>query len=150
MFQFVYTSTETDAFSGPDLVRLLKKSRHNNDQLGIPGMLLYHNGSFRQALEGEESVVRQIDRSYRRDPRHSGMVVLHAASTESPWTFRLVHGVSQPGCDWRPCDRGYSRFLESPLTAAHFAANPPLAKKLCWSLKVAPKGGTPLEKGATR
>jgi len=150
MFRLVYTSTETDAFSGPDLVRLMKKSRHNNDQLGITGMLLYHNGSFLQALEGEESAVRQLTDRIAGDPRHSGMVVLHAASAENRDFPDWSMGFHNLGAIGIPAIEGYSRFLESPLTAAHFAANPPLAKKLLLEFKSSPQGSTPLGKGATR
>ena len=135
MFQLVYSSTETDPFSGPDLVRLLKKSRQNNEKRGVTGMLLYHNGSFLQALEGEEADVRSLADRIAADPRHREMVVLHAARVKlrdfPDWSmgFHNLGAIGIHAID------GDSRFLESPLTAAHFAANPAFAKKLLWEFR---------------
>lgn len=149
MFQLVYTSMETDSFSGPDLVRLLKKSRQNNERLGVTGMLLYHNGSFLQALEGEEPVVRQLVDLIATDPRHSGVVVLHATSMEARDFPDWSMGFHNLGAIGVPAIEGFSGFLESPLTAAHFAANPPLAKRLLLEFKSNLKRPAQVAKGAS-
>jgi hypothetical protein len=148
MFQLVYTSTETDPFSGPDLVRLLKKSRHNNEKLGITGMLLYHNGSFLQALEGVESSVRRLADRIAVDPRHTGVVTLYTATVEKPDFPDWSMGFHNLGAIGVPEIKGYSRFLESPLSAEHFAANPAMAKKLLLEFKSNLKRVPPLAKGA--
>jgi Sensors of blue-light using FAD len=76
MFRLVYVSSATQLFSKTDLLDLLVKAREKNHRLGITGMLLYKDGDFMQALEGEEAVVRELFARVERDPRHDGIVVL--------------------------------------------------------------------------
>lgn len=57
MIQLVYMSAALWRPTRSDLVTLLAKARQNNSQLGVTGMLLYHDGSFMQVLEGEEPAV---------------------------------------------------------------------------------------------
>lgn len=70
MHCIVYISGETARLGRPDLDTLLEQSRERNQQLGITGLLLYHHGNFMQILEGEETDIRQVFESIRRDPRH--------------------------------------------------------------------------------
>jgi hypothetical protein len=138
MFQLVYASSEAASFSAAAMARLLHESRRNNEKLGVTGMLLYHNGSFLQALEGEEEAVRQLSDRIAVDPRHRGVAVLHAAPVQArdfpDWSLGFHH----LGAIGVPAIEGYSRFLESPLTAEHFAAHPSLAKRLLLEFKSAP------------
>lgn len=76
MFRLVYVSSATQLFSQADLLDLLVKAREKNQRLGITGMLLYKDGDFMQALEGEEAVVRELFACIERDPRHDGTIVL--------------------------------------------------------------------------
>jgi len=55
--RIVYVSAETEPFTHEAIRKLLLKARHNNAEKGITGMLLYHQGSFLQLLEGEQSAV---------------------------------------------------------------------------------------------
>ena len=52
VFQLVYASRAAQPFTDAELVELLTRSRQKNDRLDVTGMLLYHDGSFIQALEG--------------------------------------------------------------------------------------------------
>lgn len=71
MIHLVYASASSHEFGDEELVALLEKSRKNNRDIGVTGMLLYVEGSFFQVLEGEESVVDGLYRTICRDERHS-------------------------------------------------------------------------------
>jgi hypothetical protein len=60
MYQVFYSSAALVPFSDAELTDLLAVSRANNLRLGVTGMLLYHDGSFLQALEGEETIVERL------------------------------------------------------------------------------------------
>lgn len=70
MIQITYISSETRPMLQEDLDDILCKSRKNNIELGITGMLLYANKTFIQILEGEEKSVNDLLRRIKKDPRH--------------------------------------------------------------------------------
>jgi uncharacterized membrane protein (DUF373 family) len=70
MIQVTYISSETRPMTQVDLSDILSKSRKNNIDLGITGMLLYGNKTFVQTLEGEEKKVNELISKIRRDNRH--------------------------------------------------------------------------------
>ena len=78
MFHLVYASTAVKAFSSEALLVLLQRSRAKNARLDITGFLLYKNGSFMQALEGEETVVRDLFATIAKEPRHRDILTLVA------------------------------------------------------------------------
>ena len=71
MIQLVYASAATKTFTPEALRLLLGKARARNATFGVTGMLLYHNGSFLQVLEGPEAGVDRILASILKDPRHT-------------------------------------------------------------------------------
>jgi hypothetical protein len=77
MHQIVYTSAATERFSSADLERLLLGARKRNRMLGVSGMLVFHAGTFLQALEGEKRAVSEIFASIASDRRHDNIAVLH-------------------------------------------------------------------------
>ena len=72
----VYVSHAEGEMSDAELERILEVSRRNNARDGITGALLHRDGSFMQALEGEESAVRAAYERIARDGRHGGVLVL--------------------------------------------------------------------------
>jgi hypothetical protein len=60
LFQIVYASTASESFDRSALKDMLKGSVRRNAQAGITGLLLYKDGCFLQALEGEEPVVKAL------------------------------------------------------------------------------------------
>jgi Sensors of blue-light using FAD len=130
MIQLVYVSSSVKPFSDNELLQLLEKSRRNNDKLGITGMLLYKNGDFMQALEGDEVQVRALSAQIARDPRHKDVSTLldgPCVTREFPdWSmgFRNLTGMD-------PLDvPGYSTFLDSPLRSLAFTNSPALCREL--------------------
>lgn len=66
MIQITYISSETRPMLQADLDDILSKSRKNNIELGITGMLLYGNKTFIQILEGDEKSVDSLLRKIKK------------------------------------------------------------------------------------
>ena len=112
IFQLGYVSAATVDFSADDLIELLTKARVNNAKLGVTGMLLCHEGSFIQILEGEQSAVEKLYRHIAKDTRHAEtMLLFRATATErafDQWTMGF-HRLSR---DTGANPPGLNRFLE--------------------------------------
>jgi hypothetical protein len=135
MFSLVYVSSATLPFSMAELLDLLARCRENNARLGVTGMLLYKDGNFMQALEGEETTVRALYARIARDPRHRNALLLlqgHREDRQFPeWTM----GFRDLGSAEAVATPGYSEFLNAPLTGEEFAADPSRAQKLLLTFK---------------
>ncbi len=125
MFFLVYVSSAARPFSGKDLRVLLETCRKNNAELGVTGMLLYKDGNFMQALEGDEGAVRGLYERIAADPRHGGEITLQQGFAEgrqfSDWSMGF-HDLDSPEAR---SDPGYSEFLNAPSPAASSPATPP-------------------------
>jgi Sensors of blue-light using FAD len=93
MHQIVYTSSAKQEFSVSDLKKLLAGARRRNNSVGVTGMLIFHDGTFLQALEGEHRAVNEIFASIGNDPRHGPLTVLH----RGPGPEQRVFGESSMG-----------------------------------------------------
>ena len=80
--QLVYISAAEHEFSEKELKQLLAKARENNESLGITGMLLFHEGSFIQALEGNKKSVEKLYEKIGQDQRHSETRVIFRGELE--------------------------------------------------------------------
>ena len=80
--QLVYISAAEHDFTEKELQELLTKARQNNQGLGITGMLLFHQGSFIQALEGEKETVEKLYEKIGRDTRHTETRVIFRGERE--------------------------------------------------------------------
>ena len=74
--RIVYASTATHACSDEELAQLLEKSRSNNKESGITGMLVYHEDSFLQLIEGPGPALNHLFGKLRADSRHTKVVLL--------------------------------------------------------------------------
>lgn len=117
----VYASLATQPFSHDEILDLLATAKRNNGVHGITGMLLYHDGCFMQAIEGEPDQVDSLFDRIKKDRRHKMVIIVH----EERSTRRAF-------ADWRmgfsyltkPDDeisgytledlKGYSNFLDRP------------------------------------
>lgn len=82
MVQLLYASAAQHRFTADELAELLQRARARNQANGVSGVLLYHEGSFLQVLEGPEEAV---DATYARielDKRHGRVLVLQRAPIE--------------------------------------------------------------------
>ena len=120
VYFLVYVSAAQTWFSPTELQALLHGSRARNEAAGITGMLLYKDGNFMQALEGDEAAVRALHATIQGDRRHHGLVTVDSGHTEarqfSQWSMGFVDLRAEPGA-WPP---GYSDFMDLPLVDAAF------------------------------
>lgn len=82
LIQIVYISRSTfvpaEATNGiePNVARILMKSRTNNKNNGLVGVLYFGDGCFFQCLEGEEKAVDTLYEKLLQDPRHTDLKLL--------------------------------------------------------------------------
>jgi hypothetical protein len=108
MIHISYVSRATGPLSAEDLLALLRQCLVNNPGNAVTGMLFYANGTFLQALEGEEEDVERLLRRIKVDPRNTDVQLLHrrqiARREYSDWTM------------------GFRRLTDEALAAAGAAA----------------------------
>jgi hypothetical protein len=130
LFQIVYASTASEAFDKAALKEMLKGSVQRNTQAGITGLLLYKNGCFMQALEGEETVVKALFAKISRDPRHRRVIPL----IQEPVAQRYFPNSAMAFRDLEAAEHknlpGYSEFLNTPLNGDLYAKDIPKCQKL--------------------
>jgi Sensors of blue-light using FAD len=76
LIKMVYVSAATKPFTPADLRDLLLKARTFNSSVGISGLLLYHERSFFQILEGQEEQVTPLFAHIGKDKRHANVLLL--------------------------------------------------------------------------
>ena len=87
MYQLIYTSEPTVAFSSQDIRELLAVARARNRISLITGMLVFCDRQFLQVLEGNApDVIRTYDR-IAADVRHDNLVALHRGYSHVGKTF---------------------------------------------------------------
>ena len=74
MHYLIYISTAVNLMNEDELTALLIQSRKRNKESNVTGMLLYAQGTFLQALEGDEADVNKIFDSIKEDKRHKNVV----------------------------------------------------------------------------
>lgn len=130
LFQIVYTSTATKSFGGSELKELLKGSVQRNTRAGITGLLLYNDGTFMQALEGEERVVVALFAKISRDPRHHHVIpLIHQPITERDFPNSAMAFRDLNSAELRSLP-GYSEFLNTPLNGDLLAPDIPKCQQL--------------------
>jgi Sensors of blue-light using FAD len=125
--QIVYASSASKAFTKPDLQALLQEIRPKNAELGVTGMLLYKDGNFMQALEGDQEVLTRVVGIIERDSRHSGFLVLLRSTSEErlfpDWSMGFRDLSDQSAAKMA----GYSDFMNTALIGRIVAGS----KSLC-------------------
>ena len=114
---------------------MLEISRRNNALIDVTGMLVYRDGNFMQAIEGEEETILRLQEKIKRDPRHDGLITLLTQRIETrqfpAWSMGF-RNLADPALRGMP---GYSEFLNVPLTEVSFTNSPTRAQKLLLSFK---------------
>jgi hypothetical protein len=129
MITLVYVSFATKPVSDDELRDILKVARENNKSLDITGMLLYQDGFFIQALEGEEAAVTTLYDKIKTDPRHRNVLQVYRQTIKNrsftDWSmgFNKFDSGSLEELD------GYTDFLKQP-TTSFFAQHPGHARTL--------------------
>jgi len=135
MITLVYVSSAVKPFSKSELVELLAQARRKNTRLGVTGLLLYRDGNFMQALEGEDKTVLALSDTIAADRRHKGLITLYKA----PISERQFRDWAMGFHDLRSTEvskiPGFSDFLNTPLTGAEFSSDPTQCEKLMLCFK---------------
>ena len=94
LVRLIYASKVASHFGPMDMHDILDKSRRNNTEQGISGLLILSDGHFFQALEGDRAAVHATYARILKDPRHSGSVMLSSVEIEkrqfSGWSMGYV------------------------------------------------------------
>lgn len=121
----VYVSCATNKMMPEhELKDLLIKARDKNQQKDITSMLLYRNGFFVQALEGEKRNVENTFEIIRQDPRHHNLIVLYNFKiykrSFEDWSmgFSVIDDEAIKSID------GFNDFLNKPFSIDYFKHNP--------------------------
>lgn len=136
MYSLVYVSSASTLFAKEQLMALLQRARERNEAAQLTGVLLYKDGNFMQALEGEQENVKRIFRRICADDRHKGVIVLLAGSVEKrsfpDWSmgFRDLRSLELSELP------GFNDFMNTTLSPKEFASNPDRAHKLLLTFKV--------------
>ena len=113
LHQLVYISAAEHDFTEEELQELLAKARENNNKLDVSGMLLFHEGSFIQALEGEKSVVERLYEKIGQDKRHSETRVLFRGEIEERHFETWSMGFYRSNQTSSENLEGFHKFLDS-------------------------------------
>ncbi|MDP9079433.1 MAG: BLUF domain-containing protein [Bacteroidota bacterium] len=76
MKQLAYVSSAVRLMNGEELLEILKTARKNNSERDVTGVLLYSEGTFIQAIEGEGDDVDSIFTAIELDARHKNIIKL--------------------------------------------------------------------------
>jgi hypothetical protein len=77
LVRLMYASRAVNAVDQNELVAILRKSKANNPEHGITGVLCYSEGIFLQVLEGGRSEVNRLYNRIAADPRHTDVELMH-------------------------------------------------------------------------
>lgn len=134
LISLVYVSFATHDLTDQELKNILTVSRQNNKQLGVTGMLLYREGFFIQALEGEEAVVKQLYERISQDPRHHHVTTVVTYPIQERQFADWNMGFNKmTDADLAKLD-GYTDFLTHP-TGEFFVEKPNRAKQLLYAFR---------------
>lgn len=94
IMQLIYISRANYEFSNAELQKLLNVARSKNALRGLSGMLLYHERSFLQVVEGPVHEIEGLFKILSHDPRHTKIKVLFkdivAAKEFDKWSMGFV------------------------------------------------------------
>lgn len=106
----------------PHVGRILQRSRSNNAERGIGGVLFYGDGYFFQCLEGEAAAVRELMAVIRQDERHTDVKVVADRVIEQrdfgDWSMKYT-SVNQAVKRFLDA-QGFSAFNPFQFSAEHF------------------------------
>jgi hypothetical protein len=76
MHRIIYLSSAIELFTDEEINLLLQKSRFNNMQKNITGLLLYSEGNFIQILEGNKDEIQNTFEKIKLDNRHKNIITV--------------------------------------------------------------------------
>lgn len=110
----VYVSLANQEMSDSHLQSMLKKAREKNHGLAITGMLLFRDGFFMQALEGEQKDIENLFETIAKDSRHRDVLLINNKTIKErgfpDWTMGF-NKIDDKNID---AIEGYTNFLKKP------------------------------------
>ncbi|MDX1452285.1 MAG: BLUF domain-containing protein [Oleiphilaceae bacterium] len=95
LYQLVYVSKATKAFSSAELIDLLEVAKRNNSHVDITGNLIFNGGRFLQVLEGDQDKVKRLFDEIAQDPRHESVKLIYFEPAErrafSRWSMNMIN-----------------------------------------------------------
>lgn len=102
MIQLIYFSAASYLYSNVELIEMFNRSRKNNADLNITGLMIYHEGSIIQILEGQAHDVHDLYNKISRDRRHKSILKVIDANIEErsfkDWSMGIKPIIIQ---DWK-------------------------------------------------
>lgn len=98
IFYIIYLSSAKQLYTSADLSDILTKSRINNTGKNVTGLLLYHEGSILQVLEGDKETVMEVYAIIEKDSRHHNVIKMVTGTADErnfpDWSmgFKTVTG----------------------------------------------------------
>jgi hypothetical protein len=130
LIHLIYVSTATTECGDAELDRILESSERHNSQQHVTGMLLYCDGNFIQAIEGEESAIDETYGRIAKDPRHTDLFLL----LREPIAQRSFHRWSMGFRRLDPAETAahpaYAPFFKPGFDTASLVSQPGLAMDL--------------------
>lgn len=131
MISLCYVSSSSKRFDNDELVNLLNTCRENNSQKNITGLLLYNGqGTFIQALEGEESTIIPLYEKIKTDSRHSRVNCLSKHTIEERNFPNWKMGFRHLDKESVGSIQGFSTFLQQKDSNRYLSEKPHLAESL--------------------
>ena len=95
LIELVYVSSATRDVTEEQLKTILTASRDQNAKVGVSGVLLYHDGTFFQYLEGTSEAVEQVFGRISASSLHSGIIELVRGPIDhrnfAEWSMGFTH-----------------------------------------------------------
>ncbi|MFW5748702.1 MAG: BLUF domain-containing protein [Chloroflexota bacterium] len=135
LISLVYVSFAAHPMTDEELKGILKVARDNNEKLDVTGMLLYRDGFFIQALEGEESVVEPLYEKIAQDPDHRNVTLVYKNAIESRSFAGWSMGFNEIGHVSEEELPGFNNFLQDTLDMDYWAEQPSRATVLLETFK---------------
>jgi len=110
----VYVSLATQEMSDDHLKSMLQKARDNNEKLDITGMLLFRDGFFMQALEGEADKIEALFTKISQDSRHKDVLLVYKKPIKHRSFEKWTMGFNKIDNKTLECVDGYCDFLKQP------------------------------------
>ena len=130
----VYVSLASHDMSDEELKEILRVSRENNAKLGLTGMLLYRDGFFIQALEGEKGKVHKLYDKIKGDGRHRNILTAYENDIEQRAFDDWSMGFNKIR-DEDLNEEGVTDFLQARDDPEYFKQHPGKAARLLDSFK---------------
>jgi hypothetical protein len=131
LVSLVYVSLASHDMTDQELKDILEVSRDNNHALNVTGMLLYRDGFFIQALEGERNVVDNLYDKIEKDRRHTNVLKVYENDIEARSFNDWSMGFNKISDEAVASEEGFSEFLEDPEgRMTYFTGKPTRAVRL--------------------